>query len=106
MYFNGYGVFVNAFCSIGRKIETVNKQITAYGYYEVFSNIVRAYEEGRLLSFDKKRSQTLSAGKPGSDSPVTMQDVDFEKNYSKLLGKSQMEARREANYRNKKQYRR
>ena len=40
--------------------------------------------EGRLLDFDKKRSQTISAGRKGSNFPTTIQNVDFDANIARF----------------------
>ena len=63
----------------GKKQVKANKIITTYNKAMIADYIVDAYDEGRLLHFDKKRSQYL-AGRRGSKPQATIRDTDFTKN--------------------------
>lgn len=63
----------------------VNKVITAYERERVAQDVQDAQIDGRLLYLDKKRSQSLNAGRPGSNSPVAMQSSDFQTNIQNFL---------------------
>lgn len=63
----------------------VNKVITAYERERVAQDVQDAQIDGRLLYLDKKRSQSLNAGRPGSNSPVAMRSSDFQTNIQNFL---------------------
>ncbi len=67
----------------GKQI-SANKDITVYDRSSIASDISKAMADHRLLYFDKKRSQTITAGRPGSNSPVTIQNVDFKDNIARF----------------------
>ena len=64
--------------------ETVNKDVTVYDRNALLSDISKAITDDRLLHFDKKRSHTISAGKPASNSLGTIQKVDFDANITQF----------------------
>ncbi len=66
--------------------ETVNKDVTVYDRNTLLSDISKAIADNRLLHYDKKRSHTITAGKPASNSLGTIQKVDFEANISQFWG--------------------
>lgn len=68
----------------GKKLK-VNKVITAYERERVAQDVQDAQIDGRLLYLDKKRSQSLNAGRPGSNSPVAMRSSDFQTNIQNFL---------------------
>ena len=68
----------------GKKLK-VNKVITAYERERAAQDVQDAQIDGRLLYLDKKRSQSLNAGRPGSNSPVAMQSSDFQTNIQNFL---------------------
>jgi len=63
----------------GRRINA-NKVITSYDRAAVAGDILQAALDGRLLNLDKKRSQTIFAGVPASNSPGAIRNVDFKQN--------------------------
>jgi hypothetical protein len=69
-----------------RKRVPLSRQITAYGRGQIANDIVLAAAQGRLLSLDKKRSQDITAGVPGANSLVAIQDSDFENNIANFWG--------------------
>lgn len=84
----GNAVVVEEIESQGRlkgKNLKVNKVITAYERERVAQDVQDAQIDGRLLYLDKKRSQSLNAGRPGSNSPVAMRSSDFQTNIQNFL---------------------
>ncbi|MBQ6698396.1 MAG: hypothetical protein IJN09_05080, partial [Oscillospiraceae bacterium] len=67
----------------GGRLE-VNKEITVYDRNSISSDISKAIADNRLLHFDKKRSQTISAGDKASNSPSAIQKVDFKDNIARF----------------------
>ncbi len=59
----------------GQRIKA-NKVITTYERGTIVDDIVKSYAEGRLLYFDRKRSQNL-AGVRGSNPQAAIRDTDF-----------------------------
>ena len=66
----------------GRRVKA-NKVITTYDRAMIADDIVNAYNENRLLHFDKKRSQNL-AGVRGSKPQAAIRDTDFANNIAQF----------------------
>ena len=63
----------------GNRIDA-NKVITSYSRNQAANDIIQAGINRRLLYLDKKRSQTLLAGVPGSNSLAAIREADFKNN--------------------------
>ena len=61
-----------------------NKVITTYDRSALTSDIAQAAVDGRLLHLDKKRSQALLAGRPGSNSLGAIREADFQANIQRF----------------------
>lgn len=67
----------------GRRLQ-VNKDITVFDRKSLGADISRAIADKRLLYFDEKRSQTITAGDKAANSPSAIQNVDFKNNIARF----------------------
>ena len=77
----------------GKRIKA-NKTITAYPRTQIAADIKRAADEKRLLFLDKKRSQDISASRPGSLSAATVRSS------AGVRGSNSLGAMRESDFKN------
>lgn len=68
----------------GKRIDA-NKVITSYDRATLAQDIAEAAADGRILFVDKKRSQNLLAGTPGSNSLEAIQEADFKTNIRNFM---------------------
>nr|DAI33305.1 MAG TPA: MAEBL protein [Caudoviricetes sp.] len=68
----------------GKRIDA-NKVITSYDRSTLSKDIADAIADGRILFADKKRSQDLFAGTPGSNSPEAIRKADFKNNIRNFM---------------------
>lgn len=75
---------VDADGTVDKKRVKANKDITVFDRKSLSADISKAIENNRLLYFDKKRSQTISAGDKAANSPSAIQKVDFKDNIARF----------------------